>query len=559
MSHNIRRSSAAPSSGRGRSFAGPTRHRGFPAWLAALFAFGLATGAATVPGFAATTASAAPRPQVHLPASNRDPIPSLNAARPGAGSLFAVPGPSPWQGLTHLPSFEPGPMLVLTDGTVMVQKLSNGYGTSNWWRLKPDATGSYVNGTWSQVASMPSGYAPTYFGSAVLPDGRVIIEGGEYNGSSGTQAETNKGAIYNPLTNAWTNVNPPTGWTNIGEPPSTILSNGQFMMGSCCTGDVALLNATTLTWTVKTAASTGKADRSGEEGWSLLPSGKVLTVDTTNTPRTEIYTPSTGKWASAGSTPVSLVNGDEVGPQVLRPNGTVFATGATGANAVYNAAHATWSAGPSFPVIGGKQYDIADGPGAVLPDGNVLVMASPGTYQMPAHFFEFNGTMLTQVTDAPGSTGLTSYYGLMLVLPTGQILFNDRIGHLYVYTSTGLSQTSWRPHVTKVATTANVTTTTLAAGKTYVVSGTQLGGLTQASGYGDDYQSATNYPLVRITNTATGHVIYTRTSGMTSMSVAPGVASSAHFTLPAGIALGASTLAVVANGIASPTVSVNVT
>jgi hypothetical protein len=195
----------------------------------------------------------------------------------------------------------------------------------------------------------------------------------------------------------------------------------------------------------------------------------------------------------------------------------------------------------------------------VLPDGNVLVMASPGTYQTPAHFFEFNGTTLTQVTDAPNSTVLSSYYGRMVVLPTGQILFDDGIGDLDVYTSTGLPQPSWRPQVTKVATTANVPTTTLAAGQTYVVTGTQLGGLTQASGYGDDYQSATNYPLVRITNTATGHVFYTRTSGMTSMSVTPGAASSAHFTLPAGIALGASTLSVVANGIPSQTVSVNVT
>jgi hypothetical protein len=35
--------------------------------------------------------------------------------------------------------------------------------------------------TWSQIASLPSGYIPSFFASAVLPDGRVIVEGGEYN------------------------------------------------------------------------------------------------------------------------------------------------------------------------------------------------------------------------------------------------------------------------------------------------------------------------------------------------------------------------------------------
>jgi hypothetical protein len=80
--------------------------------------------------------------------------------------------------------------------------------------------------------------------------------------------------------------------------------------------------------------------------------------------------------------------------------------------------------------------------------------------------------------------------------------------------------------------------------------------LARAAAYGDDYQSATNYPLVRITVTATGHVFYARTSGMTSMSVKPGLNSSANFVVPAGIETGAANLSVVANGIASAPVAV---
>ena len=49
----------------------------------------------------------------------------------------------------------------------------NGQGMNNWWALTPDANGSYLNGTWSQLASMSSSYGPLYFASAVLLDGRL--------------------------------------------------------------------------------------------------------------------------------------------------------------------------------------------------------------------------------------------------------------------------------------------------------------------------------------------------------------------------------------------------
>ena len=84
----------------------------------------------------------------------------------------AAPAPttanSPWQKLANLPAFVPGAMLLLRDGTVMVQ--DNGprnNGTRNWWRLRPDPDGSYVNGTWSHMGSLPAGYAPLFFASAM--------------------------------------------------------------------------------------------------------------------------------------------------------------------------------------------------------------------------------------------------------------------------------------------------------------------------------------------------------------------------------------------------------
>ena len=139
----------------------------------------------------------------------------------------------------------------------------------------------------------------------------------------------------------------------------------------------------------------------------------------------------------------------------------------------------------------------------------------------------------------------------MLIVPTGQVLVSDGAS-IFVYTDSGAPLDAWRPTITAVP-------SSLARSGAYTVSGKQLNGLTQACAYGDDNQQATNYPLVRITNTATSHVSYARTSGMTSMSVTPGATSSANFKIPAAAELGPSTLQVVANGIASSPVNVTVT
>src|SRR5437667_6376393 len=216
-----------------------------------------------------------------------------------------------WEPLTNQPTFNPGVMLLLTDGTVIMHSEPNCLTCtttdfSSWYKLTPDSSGSYVNGTWSQIASFPSGYAPLYFGSAVLPDGRVIVEGGEYNCATGSCSAvwSNGGAIYDPLKNKWTKVNPPAGWTTIGDAQSVVLANGTYMQANCCTKETALLNPSSLTWT---ATGAGKFDIHDEEGWTLLPSGKVLTTDAyvfqydANGTNSELYNPATGAWSSGGS------------------------------------------------------------------------------------------------------------------------------------------------------------------------------------------------------------------------------------------------------------------
>lgn len=458
-----------------------------------------------------------------------------------------APAQSSWQPLTNQPSFGASNAHLLTDGTVMVQRGES----SEWYLLTPDAFGAYTNGTWSQLASLSPDYGPLYYASAVLGDGRVVVTGGEYN-LGGSAVWTNKGAIYDPLSDTWTNLLPPEGWNNIGDAQSTVLPDGTFLLANPFDKRIALLDPLSLTYT---NFNPPKDDRNDEEGWTLLPDGSVLTVDAIAAPLSQRYIPSLNQWVTAGSTIVNLVDApsQEVGPALLRPDGTVFAMGATGHNAVYNVALDTWSVAVDFPFVPGEgQYDIADGPAALLPNGNVLCAASPGVFKRPTHFFEFDGTSLTQVADIPNGPVDISFYGRMLVLPTGQVLFTDGSRDVEIYTSNGIPDPSWAPTITSAP-------PDVQPGMTYTISGTQFNGLSQGAAYGDDAQSATNYPLVRITNQASGHVFYARTHDHSSMAVATGDAIvSTSFDVPASVELGSSNLVVVANGIPSASVTVTI-
>jgi hypothetical protein len=448
-----------------------------------------------------------------------------------------------WQMLVA-PAFAngPGTELLMTDGTVMVQSGC----TTAWYGLTPDKNGSYLHGTWKPRASMPSGYAPLYFASAVLADGKLIVNGGEYNFCHGV--ETTLGAIYDPVANSWTSVSPPSGWSSIGDGQSVVLDDGTYMIGNCCTSVQALLNESKLTWT---QTGNGKQDVNSEEGWTLLPSGNVLTVDVTDVPQSEAYNPKANMWASAGQLPVNLIAGEEIGPQTLMPNGSVFVAGADGDTALYNSKSGGWAKGPTFPTVSGQQLDVADGPSTVLTDGTVMIAASPGLYKTPASFFIFDGKKLKSIVPPPQAPNDSSFNLRLLLLPTGQVLEVDGSGDIELYTSTAKPDGAIAPAIASVP-------TTLHSGSTYKISGKRFNGFTQANMYGDDVQQATNYPLVRIVNTATGHVFYARTHGHSFMGVGSQSMISTMFDVPAGIESGPSTLVVVTNGIPSQAVNVTI-
>ena len=568
----------------------------------------------------------------------------LGAAVLLVGALSGTANAQKWRMLTNQPVNGSGGVasvetcMLLTDGTVMCLETS----TNIWHRLRPDVNGSYLNGTWDKlippmpnavdshlevfntttmvgtpcVAATPCMYAPRFFASAVMQNGRVIVIGGEYNigttvvGSLGKNgfAETNIGFIYDPVTNAWgpqldeTNSGLGFGLGQIGDAQCSILPNGTFLLAGIFTRDLEQFNPLAgLAGNFTRRNSTGKFSNNSEEGWTLLPDGTMLTVSVGASGLFELYNPTTNVWTQPGTAspgtipnmPVNLADfgpgtggSSELGPSVVRPDGTVvwFSGGALGQNAIYNIAAGTWAntAAIDFPVfdpVTGTRFAVGDGPAALLPNGNVLVLANPisstacanpapppppmcGPFNVPGVFFEmaFSDTTLTMLDEQPaGAASTVSYVGRLLLLPTGEVLYTqmDSAPGAQLYVNGGLPQDAWRPVI-------GTAPTTVAPGNSYPISGTMFTGFSEGSTYGDDAAMSTNYPLVRIKNNATGHVFYTRThdhSRMGIVSVGSAEVTSTTFDVPAGIELGASTIVVVTNGIPSAeraiTVAVN--
>lgn len=447
-----------------------------------------------------------------------------------------------WTQMSNVPNISAYNPMLLTDGTILVQDGDN----SDWWKLTPDSFGNYATGTWTQLASTP-GYGPLYYASQVMPNGQVFTMGGEYN--FGNPVWQTTGYIYDPVLDQWTFVSAPNAWGGgMGDTGSITLPNGTILVADPLSNELALFDPASGTFGAPFV--NGKFDVNDEEGLTLLPNGTVLTVDTTS-PNSEIFNPATGMWTFAGNTPATLVGGgEEIGPQVLRPDGTVICFGGGGNNCIYDTNTATWSLAPAFPFVGGSQLDCADAPACLLPSGNVLVMTSPGTFNPGVQFFEWDGTNMNPAPNTPLGPGEPSFVGNMLMLPNGQVMLTEQSNTVMFYTSVGNPNPAWAPNITSVP-------SLVAPGESVLISGTQFNGLSGCSAYGDDEQNYTNYPLIRITNNATGHVFYCKEFNPSTMGICTGSQIvSTNFTVPLTIESGPSTIQVVTNGVASQAVDI---
>jgi VCBS repeat-containing protein len=497
--------------------------------------------------------------------------------------------------------------ILLSNGTVMVR--GGGGSTSNaWYSLTPTASGNYESGTWSPLAS--SGTARLFAPAANLQDGSVLWLGGEYTGpviapaTSPVATDSNSGEIYDPQADTWTPIlNFPQ--SKFGDDPIEVLNDGSILAGYLQGPQTYIYSPTTHLWN-QTGTKLNN-DRSDEESWVKLQDGSILSYDifsseaaTGGLGLAQRFIPSLssgvqlpdgtvpqGKWVSAGQPPI-LSNpppagqtfgqqADELGGAVLLPDRRAFFLGANGQSAFYTPSTPStpttpttpesWQQGPNLPIYNGQQLGAGDAPMAMLPNGHVLLAASPlvtlapdpqnpgkmtGQFSGPCRIYEFDpaDNSFTDVTPPSlvQNVNNSTYPLNMLVLPNGRVLLTDNSGQLEMYIPEGNPQDAWRPTITSY--------TSVTPG-VFQITGTQLTGISEGSNYGDDNTNATNFPIVRLTDHF-HHEYYAHSFNWSSSDVAiSNTPMTVRFDLPAGVAPGVYDVSVIANGIASNAVTMD--
>jgi hypothetical protein len=493
-----------------------------------------------------------------------------------------------------------GTMMLLSDGTVMAQQSGQASNSNNWYKLTPQTLfpNDYTQGTWSTLTSM--NLQRLYYASNVLPSGKVLFVGGEYSGSPSGQNWINSGEIFDPTTNSgsgsWTpapgiapfhnntqGLNP----NQFGDEPSEALSNGKVLTGggpwnasgggSAGMDNTYLYDPSTDQWAqtgtkvTHTVGTTTYHDSSDEESWVKLPDGSILTYDlwssvsasaATGTTKfyAERYLPSTGQWVDASNvsptSPPGLLSsaaiGYELGPAFLLPDGRVIQFGGNSNTAFYNPSTNTWSAGTAIP--SGRGMD--DAPGAMMPNGHILIAADTPLFTGPTHIYEFDPTAnsgLGSYTDVTptgfnlSSNGLNGFAGAsfhdrMLVVPSGQVLLANESNQIDAFRPSEAPNDAWRPSITSIHRNGANTVT---------LTGTQINGISEGAAYGDDAEMSSNYPIVRVQEIFGAN--YLRTFNWSSTGVAEGsTPESVQFQL-GNSGFNTALLNVIANGIASPT------
>jgi hypothetical protein len=459
---------------------------------------------------------------------------------------------------TNAPHQNMGALLLLTNGTVMCHNTNGGGEGTGWDLLTPSAGGSYVNGTWTSIASMH--HDRLFFSSQVLPSGNVYVAGGEY-GSGDTAAE-----VYNPVSNTWNSCyGIPSGW-NVYDGNSQILDNGKVLegpqIGSNPSYNCLFYNPTTNEFT----SAPSSLYNHDEAAWLKLPDSSILFVGIGSTSSNR-YIAKTNTWVNDGTVPVQLYDtyGEEAGAAFMLPNGKAIFFGATQYNAIYTpsgtSSPGTWAAAADFPMIGGTYVGMVDAAAAMLVNGHILCAVSPiGTgsndeFRSPIYFVEYDYTAnaFTQVTSvlpgigADSIAGLSSFQSIMLALPDGTVLFSvNQAGNTskeyWVYTPGSGAIAAGKPTINKL----------LADGcPNFKLTGKLFNGISEGAAYGDDWQMSTNYPIIRMTNGVSEFYAKTTYWNRIGAVQTDSLEDTVVFTPSAAMPVGTYSLVVVVNGIPS--------
>jgi hypothetical protein len=459
-------------------------------------------------------------------------------------------------------------MLLLSDGTVLCQSASSG--DIGMYILIPDPHGSYVNGDWFPIR--PMNYARNAYGKCLLRDGRAFVVGDENDGNGAT-AE-----VFDPFTGIWSVL--PTAGVGFADAECELLPGGDVLVSPVSWKPYpkfisVIYSPAKNSWSFP-GSSLAYQD---EASWVKLPDDSILSIDYNNF-TSERFIPSSKKWIPDASIPVAIYANGEMGPGFLLPNGKAFFLGGSGHTVLYTPSPlggtnpGTWAQGPDTPGAPGYHAGVtADAPGAMMVNGRILCAVGPsaanGGSPAPTWFYEFDHTDHTvntngsfRATSSPGNAAIGSSYNdqsnafSMLALPDGTILCcNRNSSQLYIYQPDTAPLPAGKPTINSI---------TLNNDGSYHLTGTKLNGISEGAAFGDEGQGASNYPLVRLTDSI-GNVLYGRTYNWSSTGVRTGTnvvstefkayslyMGGGSFYLP-----GHYSLVVVANGIASDPVGID--
>jgi hypothetical protein len=397
-------------------------------------------------------------------------LPRLKPVPPRRGSDRAIALPpnttSPWQPLTNqAPSGANGIQIMIqaTDGSILVQA----YDGQTWMKLTPDDRGSYIDGTWTMLASEP--IARLYFASQIMPDGRLFVVGGEYSGPGLLPNWSNTGEIYDPLANTWTHIteypNQPdcpyiyyvSGNTKSGSaqitgvyPYTSGLFVGEGVFGSGIPNAATIVSVDSPTKITISAAATQTATANtitlssyyeltgclGDDPSILLSSKKIL-VGNLEDPITFIYDAALNAWSPSG-TKVYPDASDEEG-WTRTSEGTIvnydlFQSIATNGSYAekYNPSTGMWAgispsdgtAKGTIPQLSSTTLGYELGASLRLQDGRVLEI---GTTQHNALYNPATNTWAAGPDTTGTLNGIPSPFGSddgpAAILPNGHVIF----------------------------------------------------------------------------------------------------------------------------------------
>ncbi|HXP45467.1 MAG TPA: kelch repeat-containing protein [Candidatus Acidoferrales bacterium] len=421
------------------------------------------------------------------------PIPPRRDSAPAAA--LAPDSSSPWQPLTNqAPSGPNGIQIMIqaTDGSVLVQA----YDGQTWMKLTPDDRGSYVNGTWTTLASEP--IARLYFASQIMPNGRLFVAGGEYSGPGLLPNWSNTGEIYDPLDNKWTRIAPypnqphcpsinyVSGNTTSGSakitgiyPYTSGLRVGEGVFGSGIPNGATIVSVDSPTKITISAAATHTVSANaitlssyyqltgclGDDPSMLLSSKKILVGDLVNS-NTYVYDAALNAWSESG-TKVYQDPSDEEG-WTRSSEGTIInydlsqsiATNGSYAEK-YNPKAGMWTgispsdgtAKGTIPQLSSPALGYELGPSLRLQDGRIFEIGATqhtALYNPATNTWEAGPDISGTLNGIPSPFGADDAPGA--ILPNGHVIFAADAG-VSGFTSSG-NITAGSPIITGIPSTA---------------------------------------------------------------------------------------------------------